>query len=347
MLFPAVGVQGYEPVGGTYDGFCAAVIFFDEQHLCVGIDAVEFKQPLRIRGAEAVNALVLVADHEKIAAPLSRPADYHVLYLRRVLRLIDTDVTEPSGILPDRIGKAADYVVAVKKLVIVVHQPVLALEFTVCPVYLRKIPAVNADLLYFPVVKHHVPAVSHGGHDVLYLVLGRVAAVLPEDVADNPRLPAVAVDERKRLFPAHPAVCRDDLRAEAVYRPYLNIARAENRLIPLLHLSRAGNAVGDRQHRVRRNVFTPDKIPQPRRHNGGFPASGDGKEQNMPLRLPARRILRGVKPYSVFGFVLFVDKCCPTAAGRSAVRTVCLPAGARRLILTVKQKGCRKRHPRE
>ena len=60
VLFPAVGVQGYEPVGGTYDGFCAAVIgrkvFGFEPFIFYDVHYIVY-----VAATESIDALVKVA----------------------------------------------------------------------------------------------------------------------------------------------------------------------------------------------------------------------------------------------------------------------------------------------
>ena len=81
-----------EAVRQAYDGAPAPVIRLDVQDLRLRIGLLEAVQFLRTGRAEAVDRLVLVADHEEVADIPDQEADQAVLDQRCVLRLVDADV---------------------------------------------------------------------------------------------------------------------------------------------------------------------------------------------------------------------------------------------------------------
>ena len=81
-----------EAVRQANDGAAAPVIRLDVQNLRLRIGLFEVVQFLRAGRAEAVDRLVLVADHEEVPGVPDQEADQAVLDQRRVLRLVDADV---------------------------------------------------------------------------------------------------------------------------------------------------------------------------------------------------------------------------------------------------------------
>ena len=81
-----------EAVRQAYDGAPAPVIRLDVQDLGLGIGLPKAVEFLRAGCAEAVDRLVLVANHEEVSGISDQKTDQAVLDQRRVLRLVNADV---------------------------------------------------------------------------------------------------------------------------------------------------------------------------------------------------------------------------------------------------------------
>ena len=98
-----------------------AIVLLHQQNLCAGIGLFKVHKRLGVGGAEAVNALVLVADHKDIAAFLRQHADNFMLYLGRILRLIDAEILVPLAERRRNRGRTAQDLQRKAELVVVVH----------------------------------------------------------------------------------------------------------------------------------------------------------------------------------------------------------------------------------
>ena len=94
MLFVTQPVVVDELIRDRNDLFPRAEILLHEQYFGISVFFVKIEKRLRVCRPEAVNALVLVADHEQVPAAFRKDRDHGMLDPRRVLCLVDADIPE-------------------------------------------------------------------------------------------------------------------------------------------------------------------------------------------------------------------------------------------------------------
>ena len=120
----AVAAARHKMVGGVQNGIGGAVVMLQQQHLRTGVLLVKFQQRLRVGGAKAVNALILVPDHKQAFAVSCQQVQKLVLQLGGVLRLVYAKMTVLRLKIRQNAGRCPQNLQSKDHLVIVIH-PVL------------------------------------------------------------------------------------------------------------------------------------------------------------------------------------------------------------------------------
>ena len=93
----AVAVVGDHRVGGREDRLRRAVVLLELDHLRVREVALEVEDVADVGAAEAVDRLVVVADHHQVAVLAGEQLQQPVLGVVGVLVLVDEDVAEGAA----------------------------------------------------------------------------------------------------------------------------------------------------------------------------------------------------------------------------------------------------------
>ena len=265
-----------------------AVIVLQQQRLCTRPDRRKAQQRLRIGRAEAIDALILVADHEEVPGFLCQQLNDRVLHAGRVLRFVDAEIGVARLKLRQNFRLLSEDRQRVGHLVVVIHLPRLAQRSAVVRVKLRK--ARQAEVLRSDLVRrqHHIFTI---GDRRAHLADGAVGWKVPvQRLIDAPdqrgKLAGVFLQRKRRA--ALPSAGLDDLGRQAVDRAELR--RLPGKLREARGKARAklpcgGDGVGHGQNMRRVDAAAQRHIPQPRHQHRRFPASGHGQQQDRPLRL--------------------------------------------------------------
>ncbi len=188
-----------------------AVVVLQQQRLRARPDRRKAQQRLRIGRAEAVDALILVADHEEVPAFLRQQLDNRVLHAGRVLRLVDAEIGVARLKLRQNFRLLSEDRQRVGHLVVVVHLPRLAQRGAVARVKLRK--ARQAEVLRgdFIRAQHHVFTIGNRRAHLADGAVGGIFAVqrLIDAPDERGQLARVFLQRKRRA--ALPPAGLDDL----------------------------------------------------------------------------------------------------------------------------------------
>ena len=301
----AAAVFGDEGVRRLQDLGRGAVILLHEQQLRAGVGLRELQQRLGPGGAEAVDALVLVADQKQIAGLLGQQPDDRVLHARGILRFVDAQVRVLRLKLRQHVRMLAQNGQRVGHLVVVVHLPRGAQGLTVAGIDREKagdVKVLGADLVC---AQHHVFAVGDRGADLADGRVGGIFAVqLQADPPDERGKLALVLLQRERRA-AQAAAGLDDFGRQAVDRAELRRPAAQlrkQRGKARAQLLRGGDGIGHDQNAAGVDPAAKRQIPQPRDEHRRLPAAGHGQQQNcavyglhggLLLRAEVRHVLGG------------------------------------------------------
>ena len=121
----AVGISLNEPIRQPEDLRRGAVVFLHQQYPGAGIGLLKLHQGVRIGGAEAVNALVLVPYHEKVPGFPGQKMDDGVLDPGGILGFIHADVRKCVLKIGQDIRMDLQNSLGIHHLVVIVHPPLL------------------------------------------------------------------------------------------------------------------------------------------------------------------------------------------------------------------------------
>ena len=139
MLFVAQGVLLDEAVSGADDAGIRTEILFHQEDPGTGMMLLKLEKRIGIGRAEAVDALILVADHEEVFGPGREEGDDGVLDLRGVLGLIDTDVRVLLLEMLAQPREALQHGIGIDHLVVVIHELMLPELSIVCLIDPKKL----------------------------------------------------------------------------------------------------------------------------------------------------------------------------------------------------------------
>ena len=125
VLVPAGDVLADEAVGRLDDLRRGAVVLFEEQDLCAGVVRLKVQQHIRAGGAEAVDALVLVADEKQVPACTGQQRDDCMLDARGILPRPRRSSDSAPGIRAGSPDPPQD-AQGIDHLVVIVHLPGIA-----------------------------------------------------------------------------------------------------------------------------------------------------------------------------------------------------------------------------
>ena len=154
-----------------------AIVLFDQKQSGPRMIAGKGHQRLRKSGAERVDALVLVPDHEKVFLPGGEQADDLMLDFGGVLCLIHTEITILLLKAVQNIRKPPQEREGVDHLVVIVHQAQAAKLRLIAAVELRKIGDGPLARFNLHLREHHVFDEGDGGADFTERGLFRVFIV--------------------------------------------------------------------------------------------------------------------------------------------------------------------------
>ena len=186
VLGAAAQIALDEGVRSLHDALGRAVILLHQQHLGSGVGLLKLQQGLGPGGAEAIDALVLVAHHEDVVAGGCQQPEDGMLDFGGVLGLIYTEVGIPRPKALQNVGVLAEDTQSKDHLVVVVHQAAAAQKVLVTLVDGGKVHAVHLVLLDFLLSEHLVFAVCNVGTGLFDLKLtGKVDAALDQQRFDH------------------------------------------------------------------------------------------------------------------------------------------------------------------
>ena len=277
----AVRILPDKPVGQMEDLRRGAVVFLHQQHPGLGIGLLKLHQRVRVGGPEAVDALILVSDHEKIAGFPGQQLNDGVLDLGGVLRFVHADIGEGVLKMGQNIRIIFQNGLGVDHLVVIVHPSALPQRQIVLYIQLWELvePSVQfAEILF---AKHHVLHIGDPLAKLLDHALGgELAAELPVQIGNDFCQFTFIFNHCKGASAAMcPGIKIDDFRGNAVDRADLRDLRtilAKKPDEPLLHFLGGRLGVGHGQDRGRRDPAAAEHIPQPGHQHRGFSAAGYG-----------------------------------------------------------------------
>ena len=284
MFFVAEGIFLYKAVCRPDNMRVGAEIVLHQQHLCARMLRLKGQERLGICRAEAVNALILISDHEQVLRLRCKQRDNCVLDLRGILCLIDTDIRIFFLKIRQQPRDPAKHLIGIDHLVIIVHEMSFPQPCAVFPVHLRDGKA--CLLVQLPdlfLIEHHVLNVSNQGTDIFQIALRRV---LPLHTAVNFRQyfrrDLLVSCQLKGRFSCAFSIILQDSRADAVDCPKLEPPRqilSEICCAASGHIAGRRDRVGDSQNVFRRDSPAIDHIAESGDKDGGLARSGYSKKQ--------------------------------------------------------------------
>ena len=123
VLVLAAGVVGDDRVGRVEDGLGAAVVLVEHDRGDVVERLLELGDVAQVGAAEAVHALVVIADDGDLAVLGGEQQGDLVLRHVGVLVLVDQDVLEPLLVVRQHVGVVAEQLDRLHQQVVEVHRP--------------------------------------------------------------------------------------------------------------------------------------------------------------------------------------------------------------------------------
>ena len=297
-----------EPIGSRHNLPRGAVILLHIQHLGVRVDGIELGQRLRVCGAEAINTLILIANHKQVAALPSQQSDDGMLNFRSILRFVH------AKILIARLHRAQDFGVlpqnpkGINHLVIVVHQLSLAQRLIIRRKECSKIDPFHLDCgQRFP-FEHLVFGIGERSLERFDRAFrSKLLALHPIQLADE-RTFLCAILQKPKGGAAHRAlVIANDPAAHPVDGAKFQTLRffcAEKSGVPRLHIPCSGYRVGHGEDALGRNAPHIAHISQPRHQNGGLAAARYCEQQHRPVHSLYRCFLLRIQRNRILCFEL-------------------------------------------
>ena len=288
MLFVAQGVLLDEAVSGADDAGIRTEILFHQEDPGTGMMLLKLEKRIGIGRTEAVDALILVADHEEVFGPGREEGDDGVLDLRGVLGLIDTDVRVLLLEMLAQPREALQHGIGIDHLVVVIHELMLPELCIVCLIDPEKLDLrVLFERPDFLLPKHTVLDEGDEGADILQVALGRIAVLDPLVDAGEHRSDALFIGEqRKRGSTALPAAVLDHAGTDAVDGAELEAPghlRSEAACEALRHILRRRYRIGHRQDPLRCDALTENHIAEPRHEHGRFTGARHREKKHRAL----------------------------------------------------------------
>ena len=334
LLRPPFAVVGDDRVGGREDRLGRAIVLLELDHLRFREVGLEVEDVADVGGPEAVDRLVLVADHHQVAVLLGEQLQHPVLGVVGVLVLVDEDVTEGAPPALADVLEELQHVDRADQQVVEVHR--VGLEH---PLLVER-EDFGDDLL--EAADHHF-AVA-GGVDQLVLGAGdlpldgarrvafRVDPELGQAAFDHPQRVALVVD-REALGVAEPlGVDAQHPRAGGVEggHPHRPHRAADQVADPLAHLGRRLVGEGDREDLPGAGLAGRQQVGDPVGEDAGLAGAGAGQDQQRPVgvldRLALRRVEAREQPLDPVGAGL--GRGAEEASPRRPRRTLGRPAGS-------------------
>ena len=272
-----------------------AVILLHQQNFCPGVIPLKADQRLRIRGAKTVDALVLVAHHEKIALVPGKKPDDRMLNAGGVLGLVHAEIGIPLPVMRQDLRITFQNFQGVNQLIVVIHPPQADQLRTVRPVNLRKLFHIGFHPVQFLIFQTHIFHIGDGGayfpNDAVH---GRFSRVSPIEFRDDAHgLLLLQMAEHFRL-PVAPAVEYHDLPRQGVDGAERSLpcqGFAEERFTAPAHIPLPGFRIGHGEDAPGIDPLHLRHVPQPRNEDRGLAAARHGQEQHRPLPGPHRLLL--------------------------------------------------------
>ena len=182
----AVRILPDKPVGQMEDLRRGAVVFLHQQHPGLGIGLLKLHQRVRVGGPEAVDALILVSDHEKVAGFPGQKLNDGVLDLGGVLRLVHTNIGECVLKMGQNIRIIFQNGLGVDHLVIIIHPPALPQRQIVLCIQLRELVKPGVQFTEILFAKHHILHIGDPLAKLLDHALGgKLTAELPVQIGND------------------------------------------------------------------------------------------------------------------------------------------------------------------
>ena len=288
VLFVAQGVLLDEAVSGADDAGIRTEILFHQEDPGTGMMLLKLEKRIGIGRAEAVDALILVADHEEVFGPGREEGDDGVLDLRGVLGLIDTDVRVLPLEMLAQPREALQHGIGIDHLVVVIHElmlPELSIVRLIDPKKLDLRVLFECPDLFL--TQHTVLDEGDECTDILQITLRRVAVLDALIDTGEHRGDALFIGEqRKRGSTALPAAVLDHAGTDAVDGAELEAPghlRSEAACEALRHILRRRYRIGHRQDPLRCDALTENHVAEPCHEHGRFTGARHREKKHRAL----------------------------------------------------------------
>ena len=154
LVIPAL-VAADKALRSGGDHTARAVIRFQPENGRAGVDLRKAQEDVWIGGTEAIDALILVTNHEKLAR-LREQIDDPVLHIGGVLRLIHIHIAETRPQRGKQLRLTPQQTICHNELIVKVHAPLCPVFRFVCPVKRGKIHALQRHRSDLFLRKEHV-----------------------------------------------------------------------------------------------------------------------------------------------------------------------------------------------
>jgi hypothetical protein len=307
LLLEPLGARLDDRMGGVEDRLARAVVGLEPDHLRVRISLLEVADVLARSAAEAVDRLVVVADHDDVSPAFDQQPEQLVLRQVRVLVLVDEHGLVPvghalahRGTVLEQVDRAHDHLAEVDRAGMVEEAVVVAIE------------ARELELAHAPVANGVVRRAGERLGPVRVLVGGHHLVLEPVDPVESTR-------EERRRVPAQLVVAdlqvvgaihqerkpvglgdRLEERVEAPLERLLveeaRAERVEGRAVELLvglveqllgagaHLLGRLRREGEGEHARRVDPLRRQPC-DPAGDHAGLAAAGSGKHEQWPARV--------------------------------------------------------------
>ena len=299
VLRLALAVERDDVVGRFENGVGRAVVLLERDRLRLGEIDLEVEDVADVRGPEAVDRLVGVADGEDVAVHACEQLQQPVLRMVRVLVLVDEHVAE--GVLPalEGLGEALQHVHGQ-------HQHVVEVD---------RVRPEQATLVQLVDVRDGLVVEGGDARAVLLrpdqLVLRvrdlrvdpawdeplRVALELLQAQLDQAHLVGLVVDGEVRAVAELRRLAAEDAAAGGVERedPEPARGRAEEVVEPAAHLARGLVGKGDREDLGRPDPVRRDQVGDAVGEDARLARPGAGDDQQRPFGVQDGLSLRGIQ----------------------------------------------------
>ena len=215
VLLAAVGVVLYDAAARVHDLGAGSVVGLHIEHARTGMGVLEVHQVIGGGAAEAVDALILVAHEEQVAARACQLVADALLDGRGVLRLVDLDVVVGFAVALQQRRHDGERAVCEREQVIKVHHATFALEAAIVFVQLLEVEVIVGACAALGRLQCVADAVEAGQRRLQRILVYEAVDLLSEQSAHHR---GAVLTQLEHLAAGHAAVGAEDVQAQRVDR---------------------------------------------------------------------------------------------------------------------------------